>query len=188
MIKNTLTHTQLNEFLKDYIIINCSVVDDVTFALVARYSPPGVESNHDVVMEKEPVRILTVNIGNLTSTYFEYERLSRTINAAGGVLNGHKQALIADYRGTITYYGYGYGGESGYEGEFKELSGTRTNVEAITTIGQHFYLAGVKGIFKRDRYGVYSHISEQVMDYYQRQGRIPQLCLSMVFLKRICMR
>ena len=67
-------------------------------------------------------------------------------------------------------------------------SGTRTNVRAITTIGQHFYLAGIKGIFKRDRYGVYSHISEQVMDYYQRQGRIPQLCLSMVFLKRICMR
>ena len=53
-------------------------------------------------------------------------------------------------------------------------SGTRTNVRAITTIGQHFYLAGIKGIFKRDRYGVYSHISEQVMDYYQRQGRIPQ--------------
>ena len=167
-------HPRLTEHLHDYIIINCAVVNDETFIIVARYSPPGVESDHDAVMEKEPARVITVHLGSKTAKYIEYERLSRTINAAGGVLNGHKQALIADHEGTITYYGYGYGGESGYEGEFTELSGTRTNVKAITTIGQHFYLVGLKGIFKRDRYGVYSHISEQVMDYYQRQGRIPQ--------------
>lgn len=174
MIKNTLTNTQLNEFMEDYIIINCAVVDDVTFILVARYSPPGAESNHEP-MEKEPVRILTVNIGNLTSTYFEYEQLSRTINAAGGVFDGHKQALIADYAGTLTYYGYGYGGESGYEGYFGELSGIKTTIQCVTTIGMHFYVVGIKGIFRRDSYGQYTMLTEEITDYYRRQNTIPQL-------------